>query len=148
MLSCDLESVQGWLWFDLYIYVCVYEGTCMNRHMHTSSCVCVLHFWKKNLTNQLKLSTILSTRYLKEQSLLVISLVFNSWGMSVTCVQTCITSVEVNIVVPQKPVNWSTLRLSYTTLGCMLKGHSIPTRKTYNYVHRSLIYNSKNLETI
>jgi hypothetical protein len=39
--------------------------------------------------------------------------------------QTCVATVEINVVIPQEDENDSTSRSSYTTLGHIPKGHSI-----------------------
>jgi hypothetical protein len=62
--------------------------------------------------------------------------------------QTGTTTLEINLVVPQKIGNRSTQIPSYTTLGHIPK--RCPTRPqehVLQYVHSSLIYNSQKLET-
>jgi hypothetical protein len=62
--------------------------------------------------------------------------------------QTGTTTLEINLEVPQKIGNGSTLRPSYTTLGhipktcpTMLQGH------VFHYVHSGFVYDSQKLET-
>jgi hypothetical protein len=63
-------------------------------------------------------------------------------------VETCTTTLEINLVVSQKTGNSSTSRPIYTTPGHIPKGFSnIPQRHLLSYVHSSCIHNSKKLET-
>ena len=56
-------------------------------------------------------------------------------------VQTCTTTLEINLVVPQTTVNSSTLRPSYTTPACMPKiCPTITQGHLLNYVHCSFIH--------
>jgi hypothetical protein len=58
------------------------------------------------------------------------------------------TTLEMNLEVPQKIGNGSTLRHSYTTLGNISKICSImPQGNMFHYVHRGLICDSQKLES-
>jgi hypothetical protein len=63
-------------------------------------------------------------------------------------VQTCIATMEINMVVPHEIWNVSTLILIYISLGHILIGHTIlPNGDLLNYVHYGFIHNSQKLET-
>ena len=63
-------------------------------------------------------------------------------------VQTCTTTLEINLAVSQKTGNSSTSRPSYTTPGHIPKRcPTIPQGHLLNYVHSSFIHNSQKLET-
>jgi hypothetical protein len=63
-------------------------------------------------------------------------------------VQTCTTTLEINLGVPQKIWNSSTSRPRYTTLGYIpQKCSTIPQGHLLKYVHRSFIWNSQKLKT-
>jgi hypothetical protein len=63
-------------------------------------------------------------------------------------VQTCTTTLEINLVVYQKHRNSSNLRSTYTISGSILKRWSdIPQGHMFHYVHGSFIHNSQKLET-
>ena len=62
-------------------------------------------------------------------------------------VQTCTDTLEVRVVVSQKPGNEPTTRPSYTTPGHIPKRCSvIPQGHLINYIHSNLICISQNLE--
>ena len=61
-------------------------------------------------------------------------------------VQTCTTTLEINVVIYQKTGNQPTSEPSDTSLGCIPKGCSIITQGCLlNYAHCSFVYNSQNL---
>jgi hypothetical protein len=63
-------------------------------------------------------------------------------------VQTCITTLEINLVVSQKTGNSSTSKLSSTTPGHVPNRLSnIPQEHFFNYVYSSFIHNSQRSET-
>jgi hypothetical protein len=63
-------------------------------------------------------------------------------------VQTCTTSLEINLAVSQKTANSSTSRPSYITPGNIPKRYSnIPQRHLLNYVHSRFISNNQKLQT-
>ena len=62
--------------------------------------------------------------------------------------QTCTTTLEINLVVSQKTGNSSTSRASYTTPGHIPKRCStVPQAHLLSYVHSSFIHNSQKLRT-
>ena len=62
--------------------------------------------------------------------------------------QTCATTLEISVAVSQKIGNQSTSVLSSITLGHIPKICSIILQgHRFNYVHRSIVCNSQNLET-
>jgi hypothetical protein len=63
-------------------------------------------------------------------------------------IQDCAVTIEIKMAVPQKVRNGSTTRSSYTTLGYILKRHSILLQEhMLNHVHCRFIHNSQKLET-
>lgn len=63
-------------------------------------------------------------------------------------VQTCTTTMEINVTVPQEAGNCSTSRPSYTNLGHTSKGHFIlPQGHLLNHVHCCPTHNSQKSKT-
>ena len=65
----------------------------------------------------------------------------NTHPLLVVGMQTCITTLEISMVVSQKIGNQPTSGLNNTTLGHIPKGGSvILQRHFFNYIHSSIIY--------
>ena len=63
-------------------------------------------------------------------------------------VQTCTATMEINMVVPQKTENQSTLKPNYTILEHVPNGFFIlPQEPLLNHIHCSFIHSSQRFET-